>query len=148
MFFRHSAQVLSLSIVMIAAAPNAHAGWFSNAWDNAKHSVTHVVDKKVKDIKKDADAVANFTTTGARTICKTALKGILFKVIDGAKGTCKAQAAEAGTECNAEVDVETDGLGGVACDAAAVLYKAECEAGGFVAKVASSEITNKSCDKI
>lgn len=149
---RRRMKVASLSVMLVAAAPHAYAGWFSDAWHSTTHSVEHVAKKTEKEVKKDtvvvakaAKTVAHFTETHARELCKITVPGLVSAV----RGvSCKVAATRVGVQCNAELDAETEGVSAPACDVSAFAFKRSCDNAGRVADIAVKPLISEICDKI
>jgi len=145
-------QVVSISVILNAVTLPAYAGWFSDTWHSATHSVEHVAKKTVKDVKKDAvvvakasKTVAHFAEEHARELCKITVPGLVSAV----RGvSCKVAATRVGVQCNAELDAETEGVSAPACDVSAFEFKRACDNAGRVGGIAIKPLINKICNKI
>ena len=145
------AMILAVAVAW-GAAP-AEAGWFSHTFHSVTHTVSKVANKTADTIKDGgeivvhtADKIREPLESGARNLCKTVLPSAINPVIGQ---SCKAAGAEAGTICNAELDLETEGAASPACDALGIILAQSCRRAGSAVKKAEIDPAIKSaCNKI
>lgn len=143
---------LCAGIFLVAAAPAAHAGWFSDTFQKATNTVEKVAVKGADEITKDAKSVASVTEAAlrlaeasARNMCKTAIPTILQPLADVA---CKEGSAIAGAECNAGLDVETEGVAAPACSALGFVINNSCKGLSRIGLLQTQLLTDEVCNKI
>ncbi|MFP4294924.1 MAG: hypothetical protein ACLFQH_03755 [Halothiobacillaceae bacterium] len=102
--------------------------------DSWWHKVTHWV-------KKQADKVNN-------AVVKKACEFTLKKLVSSVMGqSCTVAVEEFEVECNASLDVETEGSASIVCAAAGALIEAGCKE-GVAQGVNASHVADQACGKI
>lgn len=127
--------------------------WVNNTVNTIKHDTTvaaHAVatgaTTAANAVATGAKAVGKFAKENAKKACEKAVPAILKKGIGKA---CKTVAAEFGAECNAALDIETEGMAAPACTGGAIAISYECKHyGGKFASPMISTATNEICSKI
>jgi hypothetical protein len=158
------AMVLPMLLILgfVSASP-ANAHWWTKAWHSASSGIKHAANTVATGIKHDANTIAKDAKTVAKDVklagkilgnaakeaakkaCTKLLPPVLKMVVGKA---CKTAAVELAGSCNAALDVETMGMGTVACDASAVVLWSECRRLGKVGVEMIRPITDKACAKI
>ncbi|MEY3379648.1 MAG: hypothetical protein RL468_246 [Pseudomonadota bacterium] len=88
---------------------------------------------------------ANWAKNQARNICFKAIP----PMINQAMGRdCRSTAAKFGSECTAELGLETEGLAVPACIAGAVAIGEQCNVRSFIEREIIEPVTSYACNKI
>ena len=128
----------------ISKAANSAAHAVATGAKDALHDTEKAATTVAKDVKKGAKAIGKFAKENARKACDKAVPVILGA---GVGKACKVVATEFGAECNAALDIETEGMAAAACTGGAVAIWYECKTNKFTKSMISSA-THEICSKI
>lgn len=98
-----------------------------------------------QNIEKPAEEAAQFAKAHAKQICRATIPQILKAAMSS---NCKSTAAKFETECNAELDLETEGVAAAACTAGMTAILEECRATTKGMSELVKPVTNLACNAI
>lgn len=147
--------VLAATMVLFSQGAEAHKKHkhkklnIGHAISHSAHVVAHKASKTSQAaahaVEHGAEAIGHYAAGQAVGMCKKAIPFILKQAIGK---SCESTAGTFEAECNAELDVETEGMAAPACVAGGAILLNACKKSGNVGVELITPVTNKACGKI